>query len=106
MFAVCRPSIQATATGDIAVVIKTGPVDAEDDSYMCDNEGMLQWHAQIKYGAKAAAEANTTPAVMAAQANDYVAYSGDDFKSLLAAYLNDEVGIITSLLFSSRDFGL
>lgn len=67
-------------------------MDADDDSYMCDTEGMLQWHAQIKYGAEAAATANTTPALMAAQANDYVAYSGDDFKSLLTAYINDEVG--------------
>lgn len=59
---------------------------------MCDTEGMLQWHAQIKYGAEAAAAAAATPAVMAAQANDYVAYSSDDFKSLLTAYINDEVG--------------
>lgn len=80
--------------------MKTAPKDADDDSYMCDSEGMLQWHAQIKYGVKTASAANTTPAVMAAQANDYVAYSADDFKSLLAAYINDEVShcVISSVL--------
>lgn len=59
---------------------------------------MLQWHAQVKYSATAAATSKTTPAVMAAQANDYVAYSGEDFKSLLVAYVNDEVGAIINCL--------
>lgn len=77
--------------GEIAVTIKTGPVDADDASYMCSTNGMLQWHAQIKYGVEAAAAAEKTPAVMAAHANDYVAYSTSEFKQLLTAYVNDEV---------------
>lgn len=66
-------------------------MDAEDNSYMCDVDGMLQWHAQIKYTAADAIARGTTPAVIAAQANDYVAYSARDFKTALAANINYEV---------------
>lgn len=76
---------------EITVDIKTRPADAEDNSYMCDVEGMLQWHAQIKYTATDATARGSTPAVMAAQANDYVAYSAADFKTALATSINDEV---------------
>lgn len=77
--------------GKIAVAMATGPVDDDDDTYMCDTDGMLQWHAQITYSA-ADAEANyTTPAVMAAQANDHVAYASNEFKTVLAGNINDEV---------------
>jgi len=76
---------------EITVDIKTGPTDAEDISYMCDVDGMLQWHAQIKYTAANAVARDTTPAVIAAQANDYVAYSATNFKTALAANINEEV---------------
>ena len=76
---------------EITVDIKTRPTDAQDNSYMCDVEGMLQWHAQIKYTATDAKARGSTPAVMAAQANDYVAYSAADFKTALATSINDEV---------------
>lgn len=75
----------------ISVTIKTAPTDTEDDSYMCDVRGMLQWHAQIKFSATEARVLGTTPAVMAARANDYVAYSGSEFKSFLTAHINTEV---------------
>lgn len=71
------------------MTIKTEPDDDDDDEYMCDNDGMLQWHAQINYGPHDPAMFEDTPAVMAAQANDYVAYSSQDFKALLAANINN-----------------
>lgn len=76
-------------------------MDADDDSYMCDVDGMLQWHAQIKYGAADSLASGTTPAVMAAHANDYVAYSGAEFKTILAGYINDEVSRGSRLLIDS-----
>lgn len=88
--------------GEIAVTIKTDPVDADDASYMCSTNGMLQWHAQIKYGVEAAATAGKTPAVMAAHANDYVAYSTSEFKQLLTAYVNDEVRCCQDDLMASN----
>ncbi|CAN0328466.1 unnamed protein product, partial [Hapterophycus canaliculatus] len=75
---------------EITVGIKTEPADADDDSYMCDMDGMLQWHAQIRYSTADASARGTTPAVMAAHANDHVAYSGAEFKAVLAGHINNE----------------
>lgn len=76
---------------EITVAIKTEPADAEDNTYLCDTEGKLQWHAQITYTAADATERDTTPAVMAAQATDYVSYSATEFKTLLTDNINAEV---------------
>lgn len=77
-------------TDQISVSIKTGPTDA-DNTYLCETEGMLQWHAQITYTAADATARETTPAVMAAQATDYVSYSAIEFKTFLTSNINDEV---------------
>ncbi|CAM9126605.1 unnamed protein product [Ectocarpus sp. 12 AP-2014] len=82
--------IKQADEGDITVTIKTEPVDVDDVSYMCDTDGMLQWHAQVEYSAAYAGSRDTTPAVLAAQANDYVAYSSSQFKALLAGFINAE----------------
>lgn len=74
---------------EITVAITTGPVDDEDDTYMCNIDGMLQWHAQITYSAADAEAIDTTPAVMAAQANDHVAYEFNSFKTALAGNINE-----------------
>lgn len=73
------------------MAIKTGPTEPDDNTYLCDTDGMLQWHAQITYTAADATARGTTPAVMAAQATDYVSYSATEFKTLLTANINDEV---------------
>lgn len=78
-------------TEGITVAITTGPADDDDDSYMCDTDGMLQWHAQITYSAADAKANDSSPAAMAAQANDYVAYASNPFKTALAGIINDEV---------------
>lgn len=69
----------------------TAPSMGTEEYYKCDEIGQLQWHATIKYPAETAASLETTPAVMAAQANDYVAYSKTEFKTLLTDYINYEV---------------
>lgn len=71
--------------------MKTEPTDTDDNTYLCDTEGMLQWHAQITYTAADATAQDTTPAVMAAQATDYVSYSATEFKAFLTANIKDEV---------------
>lgn len=76
---------------EITVTISTGTDDV-DEFYKC-TAGALQWHASIKYPVDTAASLDTTPAVMAAQANDYVSYSQSEFKELLTGYINDEVEI-------------
>lgn len=73
------------------MAIKTGPTDADDNTYLCDTDGKLQWHAQITYTAADATARSTTPAVMAAQATDYVSYSSTVFKTLLTENINAEV---------------
>ncbi|CAM9292282.1 unnamed protein product [Discosporangium mesarthrocarpum] len=75
---------------NIVVKTSTQGQNPEDMCYKCSSPGMLQWHAQVKYTAAAAVTAETTPAIMAASANDYVAYYTDEFKTLLTAYINDE----------------
>lgn len=77
----------------ITVAITRGPVD-DDDTYMCETDGMLQWHAQITYSAADAEANDTTPAVMAAQANDHVAYDSYTFKTALAGNINNEVSLL------------
>lgn len=99
MPALLRSADMKADASEIAVTIKTGPTDTDDHAYMCTTNGMLQWHAQIKYGVEAAEAAGKTPAFMAAHANDYVAYSEPEFKQLLTAYVNDEV----RFFFFSRD---
>lgn len=81
------------------VTIKTGP-SGDDDAYMCDAVGMLQWHAQIRYsGEDASFVQDATPAVLAARANDYVAYSSNAFKTILTSNLNDEVRAQVGILW-------
>lgn len=92
--------------GDITVTIKTEPVDVDDVSYMCDTDGMLQWHAQVEYSAAYAGSRDTTPAVLAAQANDYVAYSSSQFKALLAGFINAEVKKPGKLKVAARNSGV
>eukprot|EP00903_Cladosiphon_okamuranus_P018775 g17272.t1 len=82
--------LQQADADEITVAVKTGPTDPDDNTYLCDTDGMLQWHAQIPYTAAYATARDTTPAVMAAQANDYVSYSATEFKTLLTANINDE----------------
>lgn len=55
---------------------------------------MLQWHAKIDFDADDSAASGMTPAVMAAQANDYITYSSSEFRALLSASINDEVGYV------------
>lgn len=84
------------------MAIKTGPADADDNTYICDTDGMLQWHAEITYNAADAQARDTTPAVMAAQATDYVSYSATEFKTFLTANINEEVrGLPPPLSFLS-----
>lgn len=78
-------------TREVTVTLKTAPTDDLDVTYKCDETGMLQWRVQIKYRAEAATVLDTTPAITAARASDYVTYSTAEFKSLLTAYINDEV---------------
>lgn len=90
-------------TEDINITIKTEPDGRDDAYYKCDENGMLQWHASIKYSAATAAALGTTPAIAAAHANDYVAYSSAEFKSLLSAYINDEVHYVAANSPTIRD---
>ncbi|CAM9270073.1 unnamed protein product [Choristocarpus tenellus] len=79
-----------TSVGQIMVTTKTRRESEQDDCYKCSSDGMLQWHVKVIFGIATAAAAGTTPAVLAASANDYIAYSSDEFKTLLTAYINDE----------------
>eukprot|EP00752_Nemacystus_decipiens_P002102 g2010.t1 len=76
----------------VTVATKTAPTDVEDSTYLCDTHGKLQWHAQITYTEADATARDTTPAVMAAQATDYVSYSATEFKTLLIENINTEYG--------------
>lgn len=68
--------------------MRIGPEGEDDETYKCDESGMLQWRAQISYSPD---DEGASPAISAACANDYIAHSPMDFKSTLTSNVNEEV---------------
>lgn len=76
---------------DVEVSISGGEDAGDPVAFKCATSDMLQWHATITFAENAAAAQDTTPAVLAARANDYVYHSNTEFTELLAANVRDEV---------------